>query len=253
MYSSECDESGSQPLSCTAFECDTGSCGSVMFPSSQPCSRDTDGMMCTLPGPDNGVCVGGGCECGANNQPCCGDSCDSGSLGCNYQTDVCSMPCGDYSQICCSGDACVSVTLQCETRRLTGPGGTQLDYGCAQCGAAGEYCCGGGGCRGGNICSGGICLVPAQSGPLSCPVGNECAPGAVCRGGTCIDFGGVGGGCADDTDCGLGGYCRNGACYACGGFDQFCCNLGSPCEAGLTCEDFFAGPEILSACQRPGP
>ncbi|XXF75365.1 hypothetical protein P2318_20090 [Myxococcaceae bacterium GXIMD 01537] len=169
-FSGVCGESGTQYRTVTSYACSGGGCQSSSYTESQPCSRDTDGLVC---GNDDygawDACGGFSDTCdrdGSQGRPVTHYRCQSG--GCtgipgSSQSQSCSRDTSGWScndgDACTQGDSCNSsgscqgTTLSCPGGQCSGgtctcaPGLTWCDGGCvnlswdfSHCGSCGNRC-----------------------------------------------------------------------------------------------------------------
>ncbi len=162
------------------------------------------------------MCAGGTCECGHENEPCCG----FGPTNCLEPQDRCTR-----AEI----------------------------FTCKACGLPHNPCCANNTCANGGCCVydptfGGICVAAG----VDC--GTSPTGAAICNAGVCATCGGLGQPCcsnlsnictAPNTFC-SSQQTTTATCQACGGKGQPCCGYdsvdttGTDCNAGLTCSSTSA-------------
>lgn len=201
---------GGETGTCT----DSGACCSDV-PGTGVCVAS--GSSCYLPNTlGDGMCAAGTCECGHENEPCCG----SGPVTCLEPQDQCTLgelptckACGLPNNPCCPNNTCA-------------------DGGCCIYTQEGfSSTC---------VANGVTCLIDEPN-------------GGTCSNGTCGDCGRLGQPCcvdlsnictAPNTFCPTQATSAN--CQACGGKGQPCCGFdsidttGTFCNSGLTCSSASA-------------
>jgi hypothetical protein len=174
------------------------------------------GSSCYLPNTlGEGMCAAGTCECGHENEPCCG----SGPFTCLEPKDRCTR-----AEI----------------------------FNCKACGLPHNPCCANNTCASGGCCVydptfGGICVAAG----VDC--GTSPTGPATCNAGVCGTCGGLGQPCCSNLSnicTAPNTFCpsqqTSGTCQACGGKGQPCCGYdsvdttGTDCNAGLACSSSSA-------------
>ncbi len=249
----ECDGDGAcikgEPLECTPFTCEGGTCRSS-------CVMDSD---CVPPN----VCGQGRCGLRGKGQACtAGDQCQSGFC---VDGVCCDSACTGRCQFCGQPNArgtCTPVRAGAPDPRaaagMTDPARVCVDQGAASCGTNGR-CDGKSGCQkyeNGTTCRAAHCDGGPnnETGPSTCMGGSCRAPDAV----TCAPFKGCTGTrcitqCGGDNQCSGGFFCVDGKCgkRPNGGVcsrNQDC--LSNICAQGRCCSGACNAP--CQACNLPG-
>ncbi len=192
-----CDTTGTRSRTITTFQCAGGSCASNAMTDTDPCTRDTDGVMCGSPmtGPWGACTYDNTCtETGSRSRTITTPTCSASMCGSvtTTETEPCTRSttgnsCGSVSQgpwSTCGGFTGICGESGTRTRTITTP--TCQAGACANVTSTESGACT-------RDTDGTVCDLN-ECGPVRCASGfcfdesDACPPGEACCGGVCMDI-----------------------------------------------------------------